>query len=384
MPRDPRGVAFIHQQFGPYHVARARALEQRFAGRACFIQLASREALREWQLRGPAPELMTVAQGSLEEISVARLCEGLTSTLADVCPAAVVIAGYAHPAMRAAARWCRRNGVAAILLSDSHRHDRTRFRLKEWAKRAWIRRHFDGVFTAGAASMAYARELGFDASEIWRGYDVVDNDYFAAEASRAVGDAPRLRHELGLPEKFFLYVGRFSPEKNLPMLLDAMAAYRRRAGAGAWGLLLVGSGPEGPALERRASEMQGFVAITGFKQIDLLPQIYAAASALVLPSISEPWGLVINEAMACGLPILASERAGAAVDLVFPGINGYVFDPANQRDLVECMLRLSSDRVDLAAMGNASRRLIAGFTLETWATALIDCIDVTLGRRAAG
>jgi glycosyltransferase involved in cell wall biosynthesis len=160
-----------------------------------------------------------------------------------------------------------------------------------------------------------------------------------------------------------------------------MAEYRRGAGADAWGLLLVGSGPELAALERRALEMRGSVAVTGFRQLDRLFEVYAAASALILPSTSEPWGLVINEAMACGLPILASERAGATLDLVFPGVNGYVFDPESPTDMLAAIVRMSSDRVDRTAMGFASQCIIANYTLETWAAALSDCIDVTLGRR---
>ncbi len=377
-------VALLHYQYGPYHVARARALEQRLEGRVCFVQLASAEGQREWQVRGPAPSIVTLAAGTLEQLPERRLARLMDETLDRVRPGAVAIAGYAHGAMRAAARWCRRNRAASILLSDSHQADRPRHRAKEWAKRAWVSHHFDAAFTAGAASAAYARTLGFAASRIWRGYDVVDNAAFAQGAALARDRGCSLPRELGLPEHSFLYVGRFSPEKNLHALLDAMAEYRRQAGGGAWGLLLVGGGPEAASLERRAAAMRGSVAVTGFRQADRLVEAYAAAAALILPSTSEPWGLVVNEAMACGLPILVSDRAGVARDLVFPGVNGYVFDPEDRQDMVDAMLRLSSERVDRRAMGVASERIIANFTPETWAAALSDCIEVTLGRRARG
>jgi glycosyltransferase involved in cell wall biosynthesis len=253
--------------------------------------------------------------------------------------------------------------------------------VKEWGKRAWVSRHFDAAFTAGAVSAGYARALGFGPSQIWRGYDVVDNDAFARGAELARSRGSSLLQELGLPQQVFVYVGRFSPEKNLQALLDATVEYRRRAGSAAWGMLLVGAGPDASALERRVSELRGSVAMTGFRQIDQLPEVYAAASALILPSTSEPWGLVVNEAMACGLPILASERCGAALDLVFPGINGYIFDPDSVDDMVQAMLRMSAERVDRKAMGLASQRIVANYTLETWAAALSDCIDVTLARR---
>ena len=381
--RSVTEVALLHHQYGPYHVARAHALERRLPGRVHFIQLASHEAARSWQVRDPAPRILTVAQGTLERLPERELARGVTELLEGLRPSVAVIAGYAHPAMRAAARVCRRNGTVCILLSDSHHADRRRYRVKEWAKRVWLARHFAAVFTAGVSSAAYARTIGFAPSQIWRGYDVVDNAFFAERAAAGRARGPALLKALGLPEHVFLYVGRFSPEKNLDALLDAMAEYRRRAGQAAWGLLLVGSGPQRGALERRARS-SAHVVLSDFKQADELAALYGAAGALILPSTSEPWGLVVNEAMAAGLPILASSKVGAALDLVFPGINGYIFDPERMTDIVEAMLRLSSQQVDRRAMGLASERIIANYTPETWAAALADCIDVTLARAASG
>jgi glycosyltransferase involved in cell wall biosynthesis len=377
-------IALLHQQYGPYHVARAHALCRRTGGRARFIQLASREEMREWQVEGPAPEILTIAEGALEQVPSKLLARGVSERLDRLRPGAVIIAGYAHPAMRAAARWCRQNGAVAILLSDSNQVDHPRNRVKEWVKRVWVSQYFDAAFVAGTLSAAYAQSLGFAPSQVWRGYDVVDNDFFVANASAARARRSSLLQELNLPERVFLFVGRLSAEKNVHRLLDAIEEYRRHAGADAWGLLLVGSGPEGESIERRARTLRGAVALVGFKQLGDLAQLYAAADALILPSTSEPWGLVVNEAMASGLPVLVSDRAGSASDLVFPGVNGYVFNPLTTEAMVEVMLRMSSPDVDREAMGLASQRIIANYTPETWATAVIDAIEVTLRRRASG
>lgn len=384
MTRGNGGVVLLHQQYGPYHVARAKALASRLPGPVHFVQLASRQESHPWLVQGSAPPIQTVADGTFEHISGRTLASRLTSLLDQLGPGVTVIAGYAHPAMRAAARWSRRRGATAILLCDSHHVDRRRSRLKELAKRAWITRHFHAAFTAGSSSAAYARDLGFASSKIWRGYDVVDNGFFEAAAAAGRSRGQVLLRELGLPEQVFLYVGRFSPEKNLERLLGAMEEYQRLAGPRGWGLLLVGSGPLQDRLENRIGSKLRRVAIIGFKQAEELAGLYAAASGLILPSLSEPWGLVINEAMAVGLPILASDRVGAMFDLVFPGINGYIFDPKSEKDMVEAMLRLSSDRVDREAMGIASRRLIAGYTPETWAAALADCVEVTTALQRLG
>jgi len=382
MTVDRAGVVLLHQQYGPYHVARARALAARLEGRVHFVQLASRQESHPWEVVGPAPRIDTVVDGAFESASKELVAARLRRMLDELRPGVIVIAGYAHPAMREAARWCRRHGAASILLSDSHHVDRRRLRVKEWAKRAWVSRHFHAAFVAGSTSAAYARDLGLATSRIWRGYDVVDNAFFAEAAASGKARGEAFFRELKLPERVFLYVGRLSQEKNLERLLDATEEYQRRAGARAWGLLLVGGGPQQPMLEDRIRSRRG-IAITGFKQMRELAELYGAASALVLPSLSEPWGLVINEAMAAGLPVLGSDRAGAVFDLVFPGVNGYIFDPEDRSDLVDAMLRMSSDQVDRENMGTASRRLISGYTPEAWAATLADCIEVTVARRRA-
>jgi SAM-dependent methyltransferase len=101
-----------------------------------------------------------------------------------------------------------------------------------------------------------------------------------------------------------------------------------------------------------------------------LPKYYGLASVFVLPSLIEPWGLVVNEAMACGLPILASRSSGCAYDLVHEGENGFRFDPRDPEALAGLMLRMSSGEVDLQAMGNASRRIISQWTPATFASSL--------------
>src|SRR5688500_13634720 len=223
-------VALVHDSYGPYHVARAHALERRWPGRVHFIQLAAQEAAREWRHLGPAPKILTVADGTLEHMAPRDVARRLSELLDQLRPRALVIAGYASPAMRAAARWARRNDSASILLSDSHHVDRPRRSVKELAKRAWVSFNFDAAFVAGATSAAYAQTLGFATSRIWRGYDVVDNAFFAENAAAARERGSSLLRDLGLPDRVFLYVGRFSAEKNLNRLLDAMIDFRRRVG----------------------------------------------------------------------------------------------------------------------------------------------------------
>jgi glycosyltransferase involved in cell wall biosynthesis len=284
--------------------------------------------------------------------------------------------------MRAAVHWARRNNRATILMSESNWYDRPRNWLKEFMKRYWVSRHYDAAFVGGEHSAAYLERLGLQRSKIWRGYDVTDNETFSREAARARSQKRILLLKLGLPEQYFLYVGRFSPEKNLQRLLTAYSQYAHGVGNKAWGLVMVGSGPLESGLKTMASSLGlSNVLWPGFQQTGLLPSYYALASCLILPSLTEAWGLVINEAMACGLPILASERCGAGVDLIFPGLNGYLFNPYNVQEMSSLMEWMTSGQADAQAMGEISQMIITRYTPENWAKALADCVALTLMRR---
>ncbi len=310
--------------------------------------------------------------------------EDWKATLPGVLPTdairVVAICGYSHPAMRAAARLGRAGGTGTILMSDSTHLGRSRHPVKEWLKRRWVSRHFDAAFVSGARAAFYAESLGIPRHRVWRGYDVVDNAHFANGAQRVRQNAAEHRRTMGLPERFFLFVGRFAEEKNLFRLLDAYAAYRSGARDRAWDLVMVGIGPQKQELKDRASakHIEGLHWV-GSKMADELPAYYGLAKAIILPSTRESWGLSINEAMACGLPVLASDQCGSVPDLVFPGINGAVFDPLDTNQITGAMTRLSGDDVDLAAMGEASRRLVANHTTQIWAEALTDCIRAVAG-----
>ncbi len=213
-------------------------------------------------------------------------------------------------------------------MRDSTERDQPRVWWKEAIKRRVIRQ-FDAAFVSGRRSSRYLQGLGFPEAKIFHKLNVVDNDYFDRESAKARLAGPELRRRLGLPEHFFLGVFRFTREKNLGGLLAAHAQYRANAGPRAWPLVLVGDGPEHKALEGMIAKrsLGGSVVLPGFKQYEEIPIWYGLASAFVLPSVAETWGYVVNEAEACGLPVLVSEQCGCCEDLVRPGLNGWTFNP---------------------------------------------------------
>jgi len=192
-----------------------------------------------------------------------------------------------------------------------------------------------------------------------------------------------LAKQLQLPCPYFLSVARFIAKKNLVWLIESYARYRQafqgnhRDGPGIndspWSLVVVGEGRDRPLLERRISELgiSPYVILPGFKSYQDLPAYYGLASVFVHPSRIEPWGLVVNEAMATGLPVLVSNACGCVRDLVRQGQTGFLFDPYNSDQLIELMLRVSMRPEELPVLGKAGSELISHWGLERFAGALL-------------
>jgi glycosyltransferase involved in cell wall biosynthesis len=272
-------------------------------------------------------------------------------------------------------------------MSDSTAHDEPRKWWKEWIKSRVVRL-FSSALVGGAPHIDYVAALGLSHSRAFVGYDVVDNAYFSAQAAKARFDSTTLRQEYGLPARNFLASNRFIEKKNLPRLLDAYAAYVSRAGEVAWDLVLLGDGPLKAELVNQVERLglADRVQFAGFKQYDELPVFYGLASAFIQASTSEQWGLVVNEAMASGLPVLVSERCGCAPDLVKNGVNGFTFDPYDIEAMTARMLQITGKGCDLASMGQASRGIINGWSPDTFATNVLKAADsaLTAPRRQAG
>ncbi|TKB90562.1 MAG: glycosyltransferase family 4 protein [Nitrospira sp.] len=373
-------VCCLEPVLAPYSVPRFKAFQSLRPDYSVRVMaLSAREQMREWGICKDDlgfDYVEAFPEKNVESLDSRAQAERVFQWLNALDPAAVVISGYFYSGMRAAARWTRQRKRLSIYIGDSQWGDRRRNPVKEWVKGWWARRHYDAAFAAGERAAAYLQKMGFPREKIWTGFDVVDNQVFSAGAAVARQDAAALRGRLNLPERFFLFVGRFSPEKNLPRLVEAYASYRRTAKSDAWGLILVGGGPQEKLLQQQVQGIPG-VVFAGSHRADQLGLYYGLASCLILPSVSETWGLVVNEAMAAGLPVIVSHRCGCVAELVRHGLNGYVVDPFDSEGMAQVMTVMSSTLVDIASMGEISRRIMALYTPETWAKSLADCIDRT-------
>jgi 1,2-diacylglycerol 3-alpha-glucosyltransferase len=366
--RPATRVAFLVQRIGPYHHARLQALALSGDLSIQVIEFRPQDTVYSWD---PVPDAGLYRR--LQAQSPAELDGALTKAR----PQVVVCVGYADREIHHAAWWALRHGVPLVTCSDSTYDDEPRI----WAKEAFKRlvlSVFDAALVSGSRAQRYLETLGMNGEGRFQPWDVVDNGHFerGANAARSAPDAVRSR--LNLPDRYFLCTARFVPKKNLGELLEAFRRYTERAGKDACSLVLSGSGPLEAELRAQvaASGLGARVCFPGFLQYPDLPACYGLADALILPSASDQWGLVVNEAMAAGLPVVISARCGCAPELAHQGVNAFTFEPGETDVLADILVRLSAmGSEERLAMGKRSLAIVAAYTPKSFAEGLTGAIE---------
>ena len=249
---------------------------------------------------------------------------------------AVILMGWNLKSYWQASVMCRKHGIPVLVRGDSQL-DTPRSKAKQWIKKVvypFLLRRFDGFLCVGSRNREYIKHYGVEDSRIFSAPHFIDNDWFAARA--AEGDRDRIRSQWGCRENevVVMFVGKFIREKrplDLILAIESMVENERPL------LVLVGSGKLEPDLKNAASRTGIRVVFSGFKNQSELPECYAAADALALPSDSDTWGLVVNEAMACGVPAVVSAACGCSPDLVEDGVTGFTYPSGNVESLAICL-----------------------------------------------
>lgn len=372
-------IAVIWARFGAYHLARfesLRCLLRSQGGDAFGIEVASSDAIYEWsRLNSTDDGRMTLfAERSYEQLKPKEIRSALKTVLDREDPDVVATNGYQPIEAREALSWCRRNDKSCILMSESKWDDMPRWRLKEWAKGCLVRR-FDAALVGGEPHRDYLVRLGMPRTTIAFGYNAVDNRYFAKGSAKACKNAVDLRRALGLPTRYFFACTRFLPRKNVDGLLRGYATLSEDE-RNRWGLVIAGSGDESGRLQAIVRDLKlDNVMFPGFVQYDQLPVYFGLANAFVHPAKSEPWGLVVNEAAACGLPLLVARPVGSAATLVEEGHNGYLFDPFDEQSIAASLSRLIGlDDDRRREMGGQSKRIVARWGPDRFAEGMLEAI----------
>ena len=273
---------------------------------------------------------------------------------------AVMINGWHYKSAWQAMRACWNTQTPVMVRSDSHLHtERTSLkRGAKWPFYRWFISKLDACLPVGKWSSDYFLHYGARPDRVFVVPHSVDTDYFANEAQRLESERPSLRANWGLETstKVLVFAAKFIAKKRPLDFVNAIREARSR-GANIEGLM-VGDGPLREACEQAVRAADLPIRFAGFLNQSEIARAYVAADALVLPSNGgETWGLVVNEAMACGLPCFVSDRVGCGPDMIRPGQTGNVFPMGDTVALGRLVAEFARDSTDMKSMRvNASEQ----------------------------
>lgn len=351
---SPGNILLVWDRAGDYHRARYVALKKAIPESKIYLaDLGKGDGLYKWKLSSDNdPDFFRLSEKPVEKFDAWGRFKKFRSILKTADIDIVGLSGYGRLEYVIFLIWCWLTGKKVVLFAESW-----------YGENAWLNalKGFFLDFTCNGFLVSGQRakhhfefRLGLPTENIKMGYSVVDNRHFAQESG-----VDR--------EEILLCVARFSPEKNLERLISAFLQSKLSA---SWKLILVGGGPEKENLKRHIGDSTS-IHLHEWLSYEALPLLYAQASFFILPSTFEPWGLVVNEAMAAGLPIALSKECGCAPDLV-DSSNGFTFEANNQTNLEAVLDAISAtNEKEREQMGNESKRKIGAFSPETWAKSFL-------------
>ena len=363
-------LVIITEIIAPYRIPVFNALTRHPEVEPHVIFLSETDSsLREWEVRKNeiafSYEVLPSFRRRVGKYNL-LLNRGITTALRRAAPDVLLCGGYSYVAGWQAAAWARRRGVPVLLWIESTAQDRRRnFPAIERLKKRFVESS-DGFVVPGRSSAEYLKAFGVAEHMIFHAPNAVDNDFFASRSGQKCDTNPSVR----LPPRFFLFVGRLVAGKGV---FDLMAAYGKLPPSlrENFSLVFAGGGTCRPELERLAHRIRpGKIVFTGFLEKEDLASIYGRAAVLVFPTHSDVWGLVVNEAMASGLPVIATSVAGCVADLVQDGWNGLVVPPSNPDTLAYAMESLAVNPELRASMAVHSRQRSREYSPEACARGL--------------
>ena len=362
-------IAILWQRFGPYHLARLRSAGQWFE-RVDAIEVAAKDQYR-WDSVATADAIRRhclFPDSTYESLRSRAIAKATFAKLDDLRPDVVAVNGWAVAEAVAALKWARQNKKRAILMCESHKASSNR--LKEFVKGVRIRR-FHAAIVGGRWHAQYLIRHGFPPGKIFLGYDAVDNDHFREGAAAARSSAEKIRSQLKLPPLYFFCNCRFIARKKVDILIEAFAQYCRILPEGG-SLVVSGSGEceaEWKALAERL-DIADRVHWAGFVQYDDLPAYYGLARAFVHIASEEAWGLVVNEAVAVGLPLIVSKRVGSVCELASDR-NGILVEPDDVDAVTEALVRLTTcTNAEIESMRCASQEYSRSYEIDRFGRGL--------------
>jgi glycosyltransferase involved in cell wall biosynthesis len=372
-------VLLVHNIIAPYRLPLFRALADRVNLTVWFMSETARN--RRWRTTS---DDLGFKYRILPDIQINHFTNDLfTYTVNPTFPLkyartdfdVMISAGWLDFASQTGFALSKLLGRKFILWSESTAHEPSWRRTIARPLVQTLVKGSDACVSVGTRSREYLLSLGATPSKTFTAFSTVDVDHFSVVSKDARRNRAALKARLGISRgRVVLFSGQLIQRKGVQYLVDAFTIAKARQPDLA--LMILGYGPlrdqlVGQVHRRRLQD----VHFVDHVEVAEIPAMYAAADVLVLPSLEETWGLVVNEAMACGLPVIATDRVGSSVDLIKEGVNGYVVPPADPAALAEAVLRLTADDATLARFSENSRRAIRQFTPDRAADGFLAAIE---------
>lgn len=346
MPDTKRRALIVSEIISPYRIPVFNALARDEAVELHVAFLAETDArLRQWRVYKDEISFSYEVLPSWRYHAgkhTLLLNWGLRSCMEKFAPAAIICGGYNYFASWEALSWARRHHVDFVLWSESNSRDARRQLPWVESMKSYFLESCHRFVVPGKASFAYLQSMGLPQSSILLAPNAVDNHWFAVQSDRIRARASDFQKKFNLPSRFILFSGRLVREKGVFDLLDAYGRLEDDIRS-QLGLVFAGDGKCKSELQQKTRRIHpGTICFPGFVHREELAGLYAFADALVLPTHSDTWGLVVNEGMACSLPIIVTDVAGCSADLVEDGWNGYVVsarNPEKLRSAIESLFR---------------------------------------------
>lgn len=383
--RRPIRVAYVVPEPAPYRAGVIDRLAAQPGLDLVVLYAAESVQWRTWRVeqRGPS-----VVLGGRRIPGAARVFYhdypvglGVRTVLRDLAPDVVVVSGWSTFATQAAMLWARARRVPYVLQVESHDLGRR----AGWRRAVkgtvvpWLVRGASSVLVSGTLVRRSMLERGARPDRIGLFAITIDVEEYSRRAELLRGDRDRIRRELGVgaDDVVVLSVARLSPEKGLDTVLRAVA----RAGDPRLVVVFVGAGPEEDRLRALARALGVRLVLAGDRPWESVVEAYVAADVFALLSRREPWGVVVNEAAACGLPLVLADQVGAAYDLLRPGENGMLVAADDVVAAARALVELASDEALRTAYGRRSRELVAPWGYEPSVRAFVRAVEQAAGRR---
>lgn len=376
-------LAILTRQIGHYHHARYTGAAEAI-GKVTVISTANQGGFSQFLSKETGRynivKLFEDRNAYDQAVAEKQLARTLMTALDRLSPDVIAISGWANPESIIGIRWALAHGCGLIMMSESQADDAARSIPGEFIKHRIVSL-CHAAFVGGPSHAKYISQLGIPSEHVALGYNAVGNDHFSIGADIARANEKIERERLKLPERYILASSRFIEKKNLPGLVEAYAAARTSTDAP--DLVILGDGKERPKIEKAITDLGvvDHVHLPGFFGYEDLPALYGLSEGFAHVSTVEQWGLVINEAMASGIPVVASNRCGASRTVMEDRVTGYIVDPYPDHIAEGLRALFALDITERKAMGEAAREAIEAWGPARFGSGLLEAAEIAIARK---